>query len=299
MLVALTGASGLVGSHTAAALAGAGHRVRALVRPTSRRDHIERFVSEWQVGEQDDPQTQAALVAGAEAVIHNAVDWTALGQAPTPHFRRNVMGSLGLLEAARAAGSEQFIFVSSVAAYHEILPDRALDENHPTWPSGIYGAYKAAIEPFLKAYHTEYGLNTSAWRPAAVYGIDPDLKRSQWYELIKSAKNGGRIDTDKGGKITHVRDVADALCLAVGDTTVAGQFYNLVDRYMYWQAAAEFAREISGSSAQIENRKGTGPKNNFDPKKALDFFNRHNNPIALRRGLEGVKEYVGELLTKI
>ncbi|MCC6422032.1 MAG: NAD(P)-dependent oxidoreductase [Phycisphaerales bacterium] len=299
MLVALTGASGFIGSYTAAALAGAGHRVRALVRPTSHRGHIEHFVSEWQLGDQDDPQTQAALVAGAEVVIHNAADWSALEQSPANHFRRNVMGSLGLLEATRAAGAEQFIFVSSVAVYHQILPDRPLDENHPTWPSGVYGAYKASIEPFLKAYHVEYGLNTSAWRPAAVYGIDPDIKRSQWYELIQSARNGGQIDTDKGGKITHVQDVADALCLAVGDPGVAGQFYNLVDRYMYWQSAAEFAKEISGSSAQIENRKGTGPKNNFDTKKAIEFFNRHHNTIALRRGLEGVREYVGELLTKI
>jgi len=132
-----------------------------------------------------------------------------------------------------------------------------------------------------------------------VYGINPDLKRSQWYELIKTASEGSPIDTDKGGKITHVRDVADALCLAIGDPAVAGQFYNLVDRYMYWQAAAEFAREISGSSARIENRKGSGPKNNFDTKKAVEFFNRHNNSIALRRGLDGVREYAGELLAKI
>jgi len=299
MLVALTGASGFVGSYTAAALAGAGHRVRALVRPTSRRDHIEKFVSEWRVGEQDDPQTQAALVAGVEAVIHNAVDWTAAGQSPISNFKRNVLGSLGLLEATRAAGVEQFIFVSSVAVYYEILSDRPLDENHPTWPSGLYGAYKASIEPYLKAYHTEYGMNTSAWRPAAVYGIDPDLKRSQWYELVKTAKEGGLVNTDKGGKITHVQDVADALCLAVGDAALAGQFYNLVDRYMYGQAAAEFAKEISGSSARIEERKGTGPKNNFDTKKAIEFFNRHGNGTALRRGLDGVKEYVRELLLKI
>ncbi|HEY8668940.1 MAG TPA: NAD(P)-dependent oxidoreductase [Tepidisphaeraceae bacterium] len=179
MLVALTGASGFVGSCTAAALAAAGHRVRALVRPTSRRDHIAQHVSEWQVGEQHDPQTQAALVAGADAVIHNAVDWSALEQGPIPNFQRNVLGSLALLEAARQAGANQFLFISSAAVYAKILnqPNSHLDENHPTWPNSIYGACKAAVEPHLMAYHATYGMNTSAWRPAAIYGLDPTIPR--------------------------------------------------------------------------------------------------------------------------
>jgi nucleoside-diphosphate-sugar epimerase len=140
---------------------------------------------------------------------------------------------------------------------------------------------------------------TSSWRPAAVYGVDPKLNRSQWFDLIKSAKDGGAIDTPQGGKITHVQDIADALTLAINDDQTAGQFYNLVDGYMYWQRAAEFAKELAGSAATITDRKGRGPKNQFDCAKAIDFFNRHGNPTALRRGERGVREYVGELLAKL
>lgn len=299
MLIALTGASGFVGSFTARALHAAGYEVRALVRSTSRRDHINDVVAEFREGELDDPQALAGLVEGVDCVIHNGVDWEALRTAPIRHYERNVLGSLRLLESTRQAGVQQFIFVSSVAVHHQMLTERyngLIDETHPTWPAGIYGAYKAAIEPHLKAYHVTYGMNTSAWRPAAIYGIDPKLERSQWYELIQQARDGQTISTDRGGKITHVQDVADALTLAVGDETVAGHFYNLVDGYMYWQRAAEFAKEISGSAAVIEDRKGTGPKNQFDTKLAIDFFNRHNNPTALRRGEAGVREYVRELL---
>ena len=132
---------------------------------------------------------------------------------------------------------------------------------------------------------------------AAVYGVDPNLSRSQWFDLITTAKQGGTIDAAAGGKITHVQDVADALTLAVGDEQVAGQFYNLVDRYMYWQRAAEFAKELTGSTATIVNRAGGGPKNQFDCTKAIDFFTRHGNTTALRRGEPGVRKYVAELLT--
>ena len=296
MLVALTGASGFIGSYTAAALRKAGHEVRVLVRMTSRRDHIEAYASDFRFGDASDPQAIAGLVAGVDAVIHNSADWDALERSPNTNFERNVLGSLRLLEAARLAGVEHFLFVSSVAVYHEILPDRKLDENHPTWPGSVYGAYKASIEPHLKAYHFAYGMNTSAWRPAAVYGVDPVLKNSQWYDLVEKARDGGTVDTPQGGKITHVQDVADALTFAVGDASVAGQFYNLVDGYMYWQTAAEFAKEITGSNATIVDRKGGGPKNHFSVYKAIDFFERHGNATALRRAHEGVRQYVAELL---
>ena len=299
MLVALTGASGFIGSYTAAALRRAGHDVRALVRPTSRRDHLASHVAQWQIGEISEPQAWAGLVAGADAVIHNAADWDALERSPAVNFERNVLASLRLLEAARLARVEQFLFVSSVAVYHEILPDQKLDESHPTWPSSIYGAYKAAVEPHLKAYHVTYGMNASAWRPAAVYGVDPVLKNSQWYDLVDKARRGQTIDMPQGGKITHVQDVADALALAVGDPAVAGQFYNLVDGYMYWQTAAEFAKELSGSNAAVIDRRGAGPRNQFDTRKAIEFFDRHGNGTALRRGHGGVREYVAELLGRI
>ena len=299
MLVALTGASGFIGSYTAAALAPRGTRCGRCVRATSRRDHLAPFVSEWCVGDAADPQAVAGLVAGAEAVVHNAADWEALHRSPGANFEKNVLGSLRLLEAARAAGAGQFLFVSSVAVYQEILPaaNGRIDETHPTWPGSLYGEYKAAVEPHLKAYHATAGMNTSSGRPAAVYGVDPDLPRSQWYELVRTARDGGTVDTPHGGKITHVRDVADALALAVGDGAVAGQFYNLVDRYLYWQQAAEFAKEITGSAATVVDRKGEGPQNQFDCAKAIAFFDRHGNRTALRRGADGVKAYVGELLS--
>jgi dihydroflavonol-4-reductase len=298
MLVALTGASGFIGSYTARTLHRAGHRVRALVRPTSRRDHVESAVAEWVVGTHADPESAKQLVGGVDAIIHNSLDWDRNATTELPDISSNVIGSLLLLETARLAGVRQYIFVSSVAAYHEIPRSAGgrITEETATWPASTYGACKVAVEAHLKAYHVTYGTNTSAWRPAAVYGIDPKLERSQWFELIRRARDGETIDEPKGGKITHVQDVADALTLAVGDETTAGQFYNLAERYIYWQESAEIARKLSGSSARIIDRKGSGPKNHFDTSKAVAFFYRHGNRTGLRRGIDGVREYIGELL---
>ena len=297
MLVSLTGASGFIGSYTARALKSAGHEVRALVRSTSRRDHIEDVVASFVEGDIADPSAMEKLCDGAEAVIHNAVDWSAVrGDDAFAHFDRNVAGSLKLLETARRKGVGQFLYVSSGAVNHEIVTTPIITETHPTWSGSLYGAAKAAIEPFLKAYHFQYGMNTSAWRPVAVYGVDPDLERSQWFESIDAARRGEPVDRPGGGKITNVQDVADALALAVGDEAVSGEIYNLAEQYLYWCQPAMMAAEISGSGAKVADYREGGPKNQYDKSKAVAFFERHGHAEGLRRGESGVRAYVEELL---
>lgn len=299
MLIALTGATGFLGHYTATALQQKGHRIRALVLPAESRSQGEPVVDELQVGDQYDPQAQAKLVTGADVVIQVAIDWKALNQSPTANFERNVLGSLRLLEAARQAGVQQVLFVSSLDVYHEILADRPLDETHPVWPGSIYGAYKAAVELHLKAYHTTHAMNTSAWRPATMYGINPQVQKSIWFDMVKTIRAGKEVSTDEDGMLVHVEDVAEALALAVGDESVAGQFYNLVDCGMEWQEVAEIAKDLSGSAAVIQNRPSRGTRRAFDQTKAIAFFDQHGNATALHRGKEGVARYLAALLREL
>lgn len=292
-LVALTGVRGFLGGYTAAALRRAGHRVRALVRSSGQRNDT---ADEWQVGDQYDPQVQAELVTGADAVIQIAIDWAALNQGPNPNFTRNVLGSLRLLEASRLAGVRQFLFVSSLDVYHEAPANHPLVETDPAWPGSIYGAYKAAIELHVKAYHATYGLNASAWRPATLYGLHSQPQKSLWFDLVKAATEGGEVTTDASGAVVHVEDVAEALALAVGDESVAGQFYNLADYSLEWHDVARIARELIASATVIRDRQSRELKQRFDPAKAVAYFDRHGNATALRRGREGVAQYVTTLL---
>jgi nucleoside-diphosphate-sugar epimerase len=183
--------------------------------------------------------------------------------------------------------------------YHELLDDRPLDETHPAWPGSIYAAYKAAFELHLKAYHSAYGMNASAWRPATMYGLNPKLQHSLWFDLVQAVREGKKVSTDVYGQVVHVEDVADALALAVGDESVAGQFYNLVDCGMAWQEAAEIAKELTGSAAVIEGRRDRGHPPRFNTAKAIGFFDRHGNGTALRRGRPGVGEYIAALLAEL
>ncbi len=303
MKIGLTGASGFIGSRTAEALVSRGHVVKALVRETSQRSHIESFVDEFVVGDLADREAMASLCSGVDAVIHNGVDWSPVrggGQDAHGHFRTNVLGSLDLLETARQHDVGQFLFVSSGAVNHQIVTTPSITETHPAWSGNLYGAYKASVEPFLKAYHFQYGMNTSAWRPVAVYGIEPKLESSQWFDLIRRAAAGEKVDAPGGGKITHVQDVADALACAVGDADTAGEIYNLAEQYLHKSVPAQLAAECSGSGAEVVDHSGSGgPKNQYDKTKAIAFFDKHGINQGLRRGVGGVRAYVQEVVERL
>jgi nucleoside-diphosphate-sugar epimerase len=299
MLIAITGANGFLGSYTMSALRRAGHRVRALVHTARQRSTSEPVADEWQVGDQYDPQVQFKLAADADAVIQIAIDWDALNRGPVSNFERNMLGSLRLLEASRLAGVKQFLFVSSMDVYYEILSQNPINEMHPAWPGSLYGAYKAGLELHLKAYHTAYGMNASAWRPATMYGLNSNLQKSIWFDLVKAVTEGKTISAEAYGNVVHVEDVAEALALAVGDESVAGEYYNLVDFGFEWQEVQEIVRKLTVERAIRPCPRSRGLPHRFNSAKAIAFFDHHGDGMALRRGREGVEQYIASLLAKL
>ena len=156
-----------------------------------------------------------------------------------------------MLDAAKQNGVKQFIFTSSCAVYGYIFPDIKLNEQHPLIPDSNYGAYKAAVEAFCHSYFLSKDIKTTIFRPVGIYGIDPYLAHSEWYDLIKNIKNGVDVEVVGGGKIVHVTDVAHAIDSAIDNKDAFGKVYNLVDFYVDNMTIAEMAKEICNSKSKI------------------------------------------------
>jgi len=183
-LLAITGATGFVGSAVLAEALAQGHQVRAL----ARRDQPPRAGVEWVRGDLGDTAALAALVAGADAVIHVA----GLTNTPDPaEFDvANVTGTANVLAAMTGAGAGRLVFVSSLSARK---PDLS-----------VYGASKAKAETLVEAS----GLDWTTVRPPAVYGPrDIDM-----LDLFRAAK-WGVVPLPPGGatSIIHADDLASLL----------------------------------------------------------------------------------------
>ncbi|HEX4148136.1 MAG TPA: NAD(P)-dependent oxidoreductase [Pirellulales bacterium] len=275
MRLAITGATGFLGHYIVAQASEAGHRCRCWYRPGGDRGGLNGAQIEWLPGELGNAAAADELVAGCDAVVHAAL------YHPGGGFRggegelldfvdKNVLGTLRLIEAARGAGVGRFIFISSCAVHDRILPDRPLDETHPTCSSSHYGAHKAALEQFVHSYGFGQGYDICALRPTGIYGLARPAEASKWFELVRAVAAGQPVECRRGGKEVHAADVARAVELLLTAPGIAGESYNCYDRYVSEFEVATLAAQLSGSGSPIAGE-ATQPKNQIvtDKLRAL------------------------------
>ena len=130
--VLVTGAAGLVGTHTVRALAARGWRVRAQVRDRAKAEaRLAGSGAELVVGDLRDAPFTAGAARGCDAVVHLAA--IAIERRGQTYEAVNTDATRALLAAARAAGVPRFLHMSqngaSSASPHRFLRSKGLAED--------------------------------------------------------------------------------------------------------------------------------------------------------------------------
>jgi len=233
--IAVTGASGLVGSHVVEYLAKAGYPVVAIVRDPNTAQHLIEFCSLMK-GSVDVKLVQAnigdsSLVRSAfklvDVVVHAAGTVNAFGDR-AEIFSTNVGGTKNALAAAKLEGVKQFIFISSLSVITGQGDQFNVDERAPLRPCGeAYADSKIEAEKAVMAEAPN--LCVTSLRPGFIYG---PRERSWMPRLITNIKNGKAMLIDGGKRETNVIYVGN-LCRAVEksimNTSAFGQIFNLTD----------------------------------------------------------------------
>ncbi|AMG73336.1 NAD-dependent epimerase/dehydratase family protein [Sphingopyxis granuli] len=168
--LAMTGATGFVGRATLRQAVEAGWHVRALTRRTQEaRDGVT-----WIAGALDRPDSLAEMAAGADALLHIA----GVVNVPTraAFEAGNAVATANVVEAARGAGVQRFVHVSSLAAREPGL-------SH-------YGWSKARAETIVEAS----GLDWTIVRPPAVFGPGD----TEMLDLFRMARRGLMLIPPRG-----------------------------------------------------------------------------------------------------
>lgn len=176
MRILVIGGAGYVGSHAVRHLTRAGHEVWVYdnlsfghrgAAPAGRLIEGDLL---------DQPALEAALRAHSiEAVMHFAA-FALVGESvshPDRYYRNNVLGSLCVLEAMRAAGVWRIVFSSTTATYGapKTIP---ITEDEAQLPINPYGFTKLVVEHALADYAHAYGIGYAALRYFNAAGASPD-----------------------------------------------------------------------------------------------------------------------------
>jgi NDP-hexose 4,6-dehydratase len=211
-LVAVTGADGFIGSHLVEALVRAGHRVRAMVLYNSMGawgwlDTLEPDVLasvEVHLGDVRDRDSVLTLMRDATVVYHLAalIAIPYSYRAPSSYVDTNVVGTLNVLESARALGTSRVVHTSTSEVYGtaRTVP---IDEDHPLQAQSPYAASKVGADKLAESYHLSFELPVVTIRPFNTYG-PRQSNRAVIPTVISQAASGSR--TISVGSLAPIRD---------------------------------------------------------------------------------------------
>ena len=231
----VTGGAGFIGSHLVDALLGRGDEVTVVDDLSSGREaNLAAALAGGARLERADIRDDAALRAIVEAarpqtVFHLAAQVDVRRSLADPAFdaRTNVEGTINVLEAARAAGSERIVFSSTGGAIYGDTDELPTTEAAPALPMAAYGQSKRAAELYLGLYERLYGMSTIALRFGNVYGPrqDPHGEAGVVAIFCGRLREGGRPvifgDGEQTRDYVYVGDLVEALVRA-GDVRDGG-----------------------------------------------------------------------------
>ncbi len=205
MKILVTGASGFLGAHVMARLAQDDHEVVGLCRRPGSRDKCV-------AGDVLDPSTLEGPMTGCDAVVHAAGGVSHRPEDSDWLHEVHVTGTENVLAAAKAAGVERVVHVSSSGTVAVSERDRVHDEDSPEPLAVIKGwpYYRAK----LFAEHAALARGAIVVNPSLLLGPgDTELSSTGSVKLLLD----GQLPAVPGGGLSFVdvRDVADDIALAL------------------------------------------------------------------------------------
>ncbi|MCH2202765.1 MAG: NAD(P)-dependent oxidoreductase [Fuerstiella sp.] len=291
MKVAITGATGFLGHYIVRRMQAGGNDCRCWYRSKDRCYQTDYGPGvEWIHGELGNIDACEELIDGCDAVVHSGLHRSGSGfrggEGDVQEFvRRNVLGSIQLIETARRRKIGRFVYISTCAVHEKILDDRPLDETHPLWMTTHYGAHKAAVEQFVHSYGFGAGYPVCALRPTGIYGLHHQPQQSKWFQLVRQIVHGDLVNCERGGKEVHAGDVAEAVDILLHADSIAGEVYSCYDRYVSELEVARIARDICGSKSEILGDMPT-PKHQIVSDKIQELGMRFGGDQRLKQTIK-------------
>lgn len=207
MKIAVTGATGYIGSHLISVLSRE-HEVLAIVRDTSDAAGIEPYVKEFATYDRERIYDSLAA-ARPEVLIHLAGVFYGEHDAHNIAnlLESNLVFSTIVFDAAVAAGCRKII---NTGTYWQQFSGEAYN------PVNLYAATKQAAEDMLLYYVKAKGCSAVTLQIFDSYG--PDDNRNKILNMINKLEDGASIDMSQGRQkmyYCHIEDLVSGYMRAI------------------------------------------------------------------------------------
>ena len=298
MRAIVTGGAGFIGSHVVDALVARGDEVAVIDSLVHGKKENVSSGAQLHVRDVREPVDDLFDDVQPEAVFHLAAqaDVRVSVEDPVGDAEVNVLGTVRILEAARAHGAQVVFASTGGAIYGECL--EAAREDSPCEPLSPYGTAKLAGEEYIRSYNRLYGTRHIALRYGNVYGPrqDPHGEAGVVAIFLGALARGERATIFGEGLQTrdyvYVGDVARATTSALGQDP--GVFNVGTGRETSVLELYELCALVAGSDAEAERapaRLGELQRSFLDPGLAARELS-FTAMVELEDGLHATWEWV-------
>ena len=251
------GANGYLGSHVTRQLVESGQDVRVMVRDGANTIGIDDLKVTRIVGDIWNDDVLREAMAGCDDVYYCVVDTRGWLKDSAPLFRTNVEGTRNVLEIAKDAGLQRFIFTSSyvtvgrrrghTATEDDVIADSEAKRLTP------YVRTRVQAENLVMQYARDHGLPAVAMCVSTTYGAG-DWGRTPHGAIIAGAAFGKLPFVMKGIELeaVGVDDAARAMILAAAKGTV-GERYLISEKMISNADVVRIAAEAAGVPAPTKS----------------------------------------------
>ena len=240
MRVLVTGATGLLGSHTVRELKAAGYQVRALVRSRHKAERLFAGSVEVVVGDVTDPESVARALGGVEGVVHCAAVVSTSARRAREVTDTNLRGVEFVIGGAAVRGIERVVYLSSLAAL--FVPGQPFDVDRlAVAPRGAYARSKIDSERFVRSLQ-DGGAGICVLYPPGLIGPD-DPGLSECNHAVRALLTQLVFDTTTGLEAIDARDLARVIVALLG----AGERgrHIVAGRYSRWPELIALLDELT------------------------------------------------------
>jgi UDP-glucose 4-epimerase len=311
MKLLVTGGAGYIGSIVAQRLLDDGHEV--VVLDSLERGHRKAVPAGARLVEvdlRDAEATRDAVAEGFDGALHFAA-YALVAESvahPERYYRNNVVGSLNLLDALRAADVKRLVFSSTCAVYGEpdVVP---MDETTPTRPVNAYGASKLAVDGMIGDECRAHGLGAVSLRYFNVAGASGCLGEDHEPEthiipnVLRAAQGindcvqifGTDYPTPDGTAVRdyiHIEDLASAHLAALeGARPGEHRIFNLGNGNGFSvREVIDAAREVTGLEIPVRE----APRRPGDPPMLVAASGRIRAELGWEPRKPALAEMVGD-----
>ncbi len=221
--IAVTGATGFLGSHLTERFISDGNQVKIFVRDLKKADVFEGRVEKIVVGDIADQNRLNELMQGVDIAIHLVSNFRVAAGPPESYRKINVEGTKAALRAARVQGVRRFVYCSTIGV-HGSVKDTPATEKSPYNPGDLYQETKTEAEQFCLAASKEEGMEIVVVRPTSLYGPG-DMRMLKMFKMLAKKTFFTVGPCNENFHAVYIDDIVEGFLKVIETPGISGEVF--------------------------------------------------------------------------